>query len=204
MPEAATGRVPHLLGTSMTRVPRKQFKVPPFSRKRVGTLAPEDAPRSRVASFGNARVVDMRDAREDAIRLWTDGSCYPNPGPAGVGVLYEDGPYLLELAEFMPTATNNVAELTAVLRALELVADRNAPVDVYCDSEYVIGTVALMWSASTNRELVAELRRVWLYEVRDARFVKVPGHTGVPGNERADTLAGWARKERKTLIWRND
>lgn len=161
--------------------------------------------RSRVAMLDPTGriVVDITNARADAIKLWTDGSCYPNPGPAGVGVLYEDPPYKLELSEFLGDATNNVAELVAVQRALHLVVDERAPVDVYCDSEYVIGSVALGWSASKNRPLILEVREVWA-RLRNARFVKVPGHTGVPGNERADYLAGLARKTQKTTLWRSD
>lgn len=161
--------------------------------------------RSRVASLDptGRKVVDMDGARPHAIKLWTDGSCYPNPGPSGIGVVYEDGPYRLELSEFTGDGTNNTAELLAVLRALELVADPTSPVDVYCDSEYVIGSVALGWGASKNRELITACRRAW-QRLYDARFVKVPGHSGVDGNEAADTLAGWARTTRQTMEWRSD
>lgn len=183
---------------------RKVF--PPMTRERA---QPSDlvkvVGRSRVAMLDPTGrvVVDITEARLDAIRLWTDGSCYPNPGPAGVGVLYEDGPYHLELSEYLGHATNNVAELVAVHRALELVVDACAPVDVYSDSEYVIGSVALEWSASKNRELILNVRESWR-RLRDARFVKVPGHTGVPGNEKADELAGRARTSMKTTVWRSD
>ncbi|HYM49645.1 MAG TPA: ribonuclease HI family protein [Candidatus Limnocylindrales bacterium] len=51
----------------------------------------------------------------------TDGASRGNPGPAAIGVVIQDsqGHILLELGEALPPTTNNVAEYTAVIRALE-------------------------------------------------------------------------------------
>lgn len=55
---------------------------------------------------------------------WTahvDGAARGNPGPAGVGVVIEDaeGQVVKEIAEPLGRTTNNVAEYTAMIRALE-------------------------------------------------------------------------------------
>jgi ribonuclease HI len=55
---------------------------------------------------------------------WTahvDGAARGNPGPAGVGVIIEDadGQVVKEIAEPLGRTTNNVAEYTAMIRALE-------------------------------------------------------------------------------------
>jgi ribonuclease HI len=57
---------------------------------------------------------------EDVI-VHTDGASRGNPGPAAIGVVIQDrdGRILDELGEAMPPTTNNVAEYTAVIRALE-------------------------------------------------------------------------------------
>lgn len=123
-----------------------------------------------------------------AVHVWTDGACTGNPGPAGVGVVVIDGVSRREHGEYLGHGTNNIAELTAVLRGLDLVSDRTRPVLVYTDSSYAIGVLSLGWKAKANVELVAEIRDA-LARYDDVRFVKVPGHAGVPDNERCDALA---------------
>ncbi len=51
----------------------------------------------------------------------TDGGARGNPGPAGSGVIIRDeqGSVLYQHKEYLGTATNNVAEYTALIRALE-------------------------------------------------------------------------------------
>ncbi len=55
------------------------------------------------------------------ITVFTDGGARGNPGPAGIGVLVlnEKKEVLGEVSEFIGDATNNVAEYTAVIKALE-------------------------------------------------------------------------------------
>ncbi len=55
------------------------------------------------------------------VTVFTDGGARGNPGPAGVGVqvLDEENGVMSELSEYIGEATNNVAEYTAVKRALE-------------------------------------------------------------------------------------
>jgi ribonuclease HI len=124
----------------------------------------------------------------DAIHVWTDGACTGNPGPAGLGVVIVDGERREELSEYLGQGTNNIAELTAILRGLQKVRDRERAVLVYSDSQYSIGLLTQAWKAKANKELVEELRAL-CRQFRDLRFVKVAGHSGVPLNERCDQLA---------------
>lgn len=126
-----------------------------------------------------------------AIQVWTDGACTGNPGPAGLGVVIVDGAARTELSEFLGDATNNIAELMAILRGLESVSDRQRPVIVYSDSQYSIGLLTQAWKAKANKELVEQLRAI-CREFADLRFVKVAGHAGIPLNERVDHLARMA------------
>src|SRR5690606_17574864 len=95
-----------------------------------------------------------------------------------------------ELSEYLGTATNQIAELEAILRGLRAVKDKRRPVVVYSDSAYSIGllTADPPWKPKKNVELVAELREL-ARTFPDLRFVKVAGHAGVPLNERCDQLA---------------
>lgn len=133
------------------------------------------------------RPLDIATGPEP-IQVWTDGACTGNPGPAGVGVVIIDGAQRRELSEYLGEGTNNIAELTAILRGLESVEDKTRPVVVYSDSEYSIGVLTKPWKPKKNIELIAELRAV-CREFSDLRFVKVAGHAGVPLNERVDQLA---------------
>ncbi len=132
-----------------------------------------------------------------AIIAYADGACSGNPGPAGLGVVIIDGPKRVELSEYLGDGkTNNIAELTAVLRALAEVEGDRAMM-IYTDSQYTIGVVQKGWKAKANAELVAELRAALASRPR-ARLAYVPGHSGVLLNERADALAREAVTGRKT------
>ena len=122
------------------------------------------------------------------IHVWTDGACTGNPGPAGLGVVYIDGKERQELSEYLGEGTNNIAELTAIERGLQLVQDRSRPVAVYTDSSYSIGVVSKNWKAKANVELVARIRAL-AAQFKQLTFVKVAGHSGIVENERTDELA---------------
>lgn len=72
----------------------------------------------------------------------TDGGARGNPGPAGIGVVIEDGDtgeVLEEHAKFLGRTTNNQAEYQAVILALErAVALRAHSVEVLADSELLV------------------------------------------------------------------
>ena len=126
---------------------------------------------------------------ENVLQVWTDGACSGNPGPAGAGALIrERGTVVHEISQYLGEGTNNVAELMAILLGLQFVSDRTRAIDVMTDSSYCVGLLTKNWKAKANQELIAELRSE-VAKFTDLRFVKVPGHAGVPDNERADELA---------------
>jgi ribonuclease HI len=137
-----------------------------------------------------AAAASFATAPADVVQVWTDGACSGNPGPAGAGVVIIDGKERVELSEYLGTATNQIAELEAILRGLQAIKDRSRPVVVYSDSAYSIGllTANPPWKAKKNVELVAELREL-VRAFSNLKFVKVAGHAGVPLNERCDQLA---------------
>jgi ribonuclease HI len=74
------------------------------------------------------------------VLIYTDGAARGNPGPAGAGAILRDadGTVIAEIAEPLGHATNNVAEWTAVLLALEEARRLGAThVDLRMDSELV-------------------------------------------------------------------
>jgi ribonuclease HI len=138
-------------------------------------------------------VVVQRGAAADSIIIYTDGACHGNPGPMGIGAVIIDRGQRRELSEYLGEGTNNIAELTAILRALEEVPDseRSRPVLVHTDSAYALGLLSLGWKPKMNVELVGSLRRL-ASSFSQLRTIKVAGHAGVPENERCDQLANAA------------
>ena len=152
-----------------------------------GERAPEKAEKTKKAATGTA-TIGTAAVPANAIHIWTDGGANPNPGPSGIGVVILDGERQQELSEFIGQGTNQIAELTAILRGLQEIKDRSRPVVVYSDSAYSIGLLAKGWKAKANVELVEKLRALCrMFE--DLRFVKVAGHAGIALNERVDQLA---------------
>lgn len=136
---------------------------------------------------------------KDAWTVYADGACSGNPGPAGLGVVLvaPDGT-TLEGYEYLGSATNNIAELTAILRAAEIVPAGAAAV-VHTDSQYSIGVLTKGWKAKANQELVASVKAA-LARRKGWALRYVPGHAGVPLNERADALAREAVARRSSKL----
>lgn len=127
----------------------------------------------------------------EAIIAYTDGACSGNPGPAGLGVAltFPDGREVRR-GEPMGQGTNNIAELTAILRALELATPDGRDIVIHTDSTYAIGVLTQGWKAKANQELIAFIKKtIAQYGPGRVTFRKVAGHAGVPLNELVDELA---------------
>jgi ribonuclease HI len=137
----------------------------------------------------------------DVLDLWTDGACTGNPGPAGIGVLLRGRGRTLELSEYLGHGTNNIAELTAILRGLDLIDELVGPdavrARIRTDSKYSIGVLQKGWKAKANVELIARIVGR-LSKRRGVRLEYVPGHAGVSGNEHVDALAREAVRTRSS------
>ena len=135
----------------------------------------------------------------ETVVIYTDGACKGNPGPGGWGAWLRAGGHEKELFGGEPLTTNNRMELTAVIEALRALK-RRSPVLLYTDSQYVrngITTWIHAWKARGWKTADKKpVKNIELWQALDAlagehevqwRWVK--GHSGDPGNERADELA---------------
>jgi ribonuclease HI len=156
------------------------------------------AVRGKSAASASPAVAPVSTA---SIVAYTDGACSGNPGPAGLGVVLTVGDARRELSEYLGTGTNNIAELTAILRALESVGGSAEPVQVYTDSQYAIGVLTKGWKPKVNQELIANTK-LRMREFKKLSLIYVKGHAGIPLNERADELARQAVSSRSSPGWR--
>jgi ribonuclease HI len=136
------------------------------------------------------------------VEIYTDGACRGNPGPGGWAALLSFDGREKEIAGAEAHTTNNRMELTAVIRALESLK-RSVQARIYTDSEYVRRGIT-EWVPGWKRKgwLTAGRKPVknqdlWqrLDELAASHQIEwrwVPGHAGVPGNERVDRLANQA------------
>jgi ribonuclease HI len=160
------------------------------------------APKAKTAKKKTGAKSPAREPThpDGALIVYADGACSGNPGPAGLGVVIVDGKERRELSEYLGVGTNNIAELTAILRAAEALTGRNDPIRVFTDSRYSIGVLTQGWKAKKNPELVAKVREA-LRRLPDVELHYVPGHAGVALNEVADALAREAVDRRASLPW---
>ena len=141
----------------------------------------------------------MSEAVMSEVVVYADGACKGNPGPGGWGVWLRSGAHERELFGGDKLTTNNRMELTAVIEALALLKRRSTVV-IYTDSQYVKngittwihGWKARGWTTAgkqpvKNKELWQRLDALNAAHKVSWRWVK--GHSGDPGNERADALA---------------
>ena len=131
--------------------------------------------------------------------IYTDGACKGNPGPGGWGAWLKSGEHEKELWGGEKLTTNNRMELTAVIEALASLKKR-CTVALYTDSEYVRNGITT-WNHGWKKRgwLTADKKPVKNVELwqrletltagHDVKWHWVKGHSGDPGNERADRLA---------------
>ena len=131
---------------------------------------------------------------EDKVCLFTDGASSGNPGPSGIGVLLRYGEHEKEISKYIGNATNNIAELKAIEAGLSALKNMDLPVRLFTDSKYAYGLLVLNWKARKNQEVVESIKKI-MDRVKDLQIIKVRGHCGHPGNERADYLATSAIKQ---------
>jgi len=122
------------------------------------------------------------------INIYTDGASKGNPGPSGIGIVFLINNQSREYGEFLGHGTNNIAELTAVLRALQLINDKNNDIVIHTDSEYVIGTFQGGYTARKNQELIQKIKNE-IRKFNSVKFVKVKAHADDYYNNIADQLA---------------
>lgn len=137
--------------------------------------------------------------------IYTDGACRGNPGPGGWGAILAYGNTTKQLSGAEIETTNNRMELMAAIRALESLT-RSCGINLYTDSQYVRkGILEWMenwkkrgWKTAARKPV--KNQDLWMrldeaIERHDIEWHWVKGHSGIEGNEIADSLANGAIDE---------
>jgi probable phosphoglycerate mutase len=106
----------------------------------------------------------MSSQSDDGIVAYCDGGSRGNPGPAGFGVYIQDsaGKVLAELSEYLGARTNNFAEYSALLAALDFaIANGHGSLRVVSDSELMVKQMKGQYRVNSPelRPLYEEARR---------------------------------------------
>jgi ribonuclease HI len=130
--------------------------------------------------------------------VYTDGSSLGNPGRGGWAAISKD----FKLCGAKPNTTNNVMEMTAIIKALEECVRRDiSEVRIMTDSNYVKQGITSWihnwkrngWKTSTggdvkNRELWIQIDELRM-KIKMIEWKWVKAHNGNPQNEAVDRLA---------------
>lgn len=143
---------------------------------------------------------DKSNIAENKVVIYTDGACSGNPGAGGWGAILMTDSKAKEISGFDAETTNNKMELTAVIKALELLK-KPCTVDLYSDSAYVVNALNLGWLENwkangwkgSDKKSVKNIE-LWqaldnLLAVHNVNFIKVKGHADNKFNNRCDELA---------------
>ena len=130
--------------------------------------------------------------------VYTDGSCLGNPGRGGWGAMSKD----FKLCGAQPNTTNNVMEMTAIIKALEqCLWMEKKHVRIITDSNYVKNGISSWiynwkrngWKTSSGSDV--KNKQLWIHldtirrEVKTIDWKWVKAHNGNPMNEKVDKLA---------------
>jgi ribonuclease HI len=151
-------------------------------------------------------LADGPDQADPVVEIYTDGACSGNPGPGGWGALLKYGSHAREICGGEPSGTtNNRMELMAAIQALEGLK-RPMTVRLHTDSSYLRNGITSWlpnwkrngWKTADkkpvkNADLWQRLEKA--VQRHQVQWLWVKGHSGHPGNDRADALANQGMRE---------
>ena len=133
------------------------------------------------------------------ISIYTDGACKGNPGEGGWGAILEYKGTIKEISGYSNNTTNNIMELTAVIKALEALKS-SCQIILTTDSQYVKNGITDWihnWKKNgwkTANKKPVKNKELWILldtvtQKHSIQWEWIKGHSWHPKNERADELA---------------
>lgn len=130
------------------------------------------------------------------LKIHTDGGSKGNPGPSAIGVVfYIDNKEVFTYREDIGTATNNIAEYTAVIRALQKIkskefeitkSERIEKIEFYSDSTLMVNQLKGLFKVKHANmiELIAHVRGL----IEDLNIAVTFTYVPREQNKKADAL----------------
>ncbi len=137
------------------------------------------------------------------IVIFTDGSSRGNPGRGGFGAIIVEDDKVREIGGRENHTTNNRMELRGVINALSSLGGSTPKWDsiaINTDSAYVVNGITKWvygwqknnWKTSEKQDVMNKDLWQELIEATKGKKISwnvIPGHFGIPGNERCDEIA---------------
>ena len=134
------------------------------------------------------------------LTVYTDGSCWPNPGPGGwAAILQFENGTKTEIFGYELDTTNNRMEMKGFFETLDLLDD-STEIDLYSDSKYLCKGISQWmenwkrngWKTSSGSEVKNKDLWMYFYEhlvIHKVRCHWIKGHSDNKWNEKADQIA---------------
>jgi len=174
---------------------------------RKGEVAPQETQKT-----------ETKVALDGDVIVYCDGGCSPNPGESGSGIAVYRAGKISELwyGLYEEMGTNNTAELNALYNSL-LIAQKESnhgnKVEIKCDSMYSISCIttwAIGWEKKgwtkkggeiKNLEIIQKSYHLYNEIKNKISLSHIKAHAGLEGNELADRMTIYARKQKdKELV----
>ncbi len=151
---------------------------------------------------------DKGFSTSEITKIYCDGACKNNPGRAGSGlaIYNSSGLSTLYFGDYLEYGTNNIAELNALKKALQIASESktNSTIEIFSDSQYSINCVskwAYSWKKNgwkkkggeiKNLQIIKESHNIYDNIKDKIKLQHVKAHVGIEGNELADRMAVFA------------
>lgn len=124
--------------------------------------------------------------------LHCDGASSGNPGAAGIGVVIQAGISTFEISEYIGTATNNIAEYSALIKGLSKARELGIDeLDIFLDSELIVRQINGSYKVKNEKLKPFHEKAVKLLVSFQSYSIK---HVPREQNKEADKLAKEAVK----------
>ena len=147
-----------------------------------------------VLSIEDINMISFKESNVDLVTINIDGASKGNPGPASIGIVfYKNKDIIQEVSEYIGNKTNNFAEYTSLIRALEISLNNSyKDIEIKSDSELVVKQINKIYKVKDAdiKELFDKVNSL----IEKFSSVKI-SHIPREENLKADKLANNALKQ---------
>ena len=138
--------------------------------------------------------LDIMASESDSVEIFIDGAARGNPGESGIGVLIRiTQENNREIKKYLGTKTNNQAEYTALITALESAQDlKDKEIKIFTDSMLVANQINGLWKVK-HPEIIP-LNKTAKELLKNYKNISIQ-HIPREQNSEADRLANLAIDE---------